>query len=187
MQSRFNKIIFNAYENEKLNIIKDLVQNKLNWNILRESIKNLAWTNAIELKELLTLKNNWIKNQEFFKNWAQREITDLKLLWIQNKELKKLGFIEIINAYKHLINILEKTKATSNLQNIKIEEIRRRNNLRSIHLRKIHVDKILYDQPSELNPKIYAPIRKLKNKMKIWKMLSKSGIPKACGRFLVLY
>jgi hypothetical protein len=52
---------------------------------------------------------------------------------------------------------------------------------------KIYIDQTLFYQFQEWTPRLYAPIRKLKNKMKIWKMLSKNGIPKACGRLLIFY
>ena len=45
----------------------------------------------------------------------------------------------------------------------------------------MHVDRVLYGQPQGLNPRIYAPIRDLKNKLKIWGMLDKGGKPKANG------
>ena len=47
--------------------------------------------------------------------------------------------------------------------------------------KQMHIDRVLQGQPQELNPRIYAPIRDLKDKLKNWGMLDKSGKPKACG------
>lgn len=185
MQLYFNKIFFKIFNYEKLNILKNFLINNVNWKMLKKSLKSLVLINITELKEFLQLKNRWKKNQKFFKNWVWNQIINLNFQWIQNKELKMLGFIEIINAYKHLINIIEKTKLTTHIQKIKYEEVKYLKT--NSNLNKIYLDQTLFYQFQKWIPKLYAPIKKLKNKMKIWKMLSKNGIPKACSRFLIFY
>ena len=45
----------------------------------------------------------------------------------------------------------------------------------------MHVDRILFGQAQGLNPRLYAPIWELKEKMKNWGMISNQGKPKASG------
>lgn len=185
MQFYWNKIFIHTYEQEKLNTIENLLINKVSWKIFKKSLKSLASINVIELKEFLQLKNRQKKNQEFFKDWILNNIFNLKSQWIQNKELKILGFTEIINAYNHLINIIKKTITTTSIHHINNEEIKSLKT--NFNLNKIYLDQIISHRFQELTPKIYAPLRLLKNKMKIWKLLSKNGTPKACGRSLIYY
>jgi len=41
------------------------------------------------------------------------------------------------------------------------------------NFKQMHVDRIMYGQSQGLNPRIYAPIRELKDRLKIWGMLDK--------------
>jgi hypothetical protein len=45
----------------------------------------------------------------------------------------------------------------------------------------MHFYKVLYGQSQALSSTIYAPTYELKDRMKIWGMLSKNGNPKASG------
>lgn len=70
---------------------------------------------------------------------------------------------------------MEKTIKTQHLFMLKSEEVKR-----------MQVDRILYDQPQNGNPRLYAPIWELKKKMRIWGILSNNGKPKAnetCFRY----
>jgi hypothetical protein len=93
--------------------------------------------------------------------------------------LKELGFDEVIEARENLLKAMELALSKDNLQNFRMEEVKRIKS--NPKYKQIHVDRILYGQPQELNFRIYAPIKDLKNKLKTWGMLDKGGKPKANG------
>jgi hypothetical protein len=72
-----------------------------------------------------------------------------------------------------------KTASNKNLEKLKAEEVKRIK--ANPNYKQMHVDRIVHGQPQGLNPRIYAPIRELKDRMKTWGMLSKNGKPKASG------
>lgn len=109
----------------------------------------------------------------------QSEFIQLRSSWIQDKNLKELEFTEVIDAYNNLLSIMEKASNTQHLATLKSEEVKRIKS--NPKFKQMHVDQILYSQPQSLNPRPYAPIRELKEKMRVWGMLSDSGKPKANG------
>lgn len=61
---------------------------------------------------------------------------------------------------------MEKTYSETNLDKLKAEEIKRIK--ANPNYKQMHVDRILHGQPQGLNPRIYAPIRELKDRMRTW-------------------
>lgn len=74
---------------------------------------------------------------------------------------------------------MELAAKKDNLQSFREEEVKRIKS--NPKYKQMHVDRVMYGQPQGLNPKIYAPIRDLKSKLKTWGMLDKGGKPKASG------
>ena len=180
MESRFEKAILRAYEAQKLKLLKALLQNKKDKIARKKTIDLLALKDAYELQDHIKLKENkWIANQEPFKHWIQREFIQLRSSWIQNKDLKNLGFNEVIDAYNNLLSVMEKASDNKHLVDLKSEEIKRIKS--NPKFKQMHVDRILCGQPPGLNPRLYAPIWGLKERMKTWGMLSSHGKPKANG------
>jgi retron-type reverse transcriptase len=180
MESRFEKAILKVYEAQRLKYLKALLKGKKDKSTRKEAINLLALRDAYEIQDQVKLSGNkWIFSQEPFKDWVKREFLHLRSSWIQEKDLKELGFTEVVNAYNNLLSVMEKASENKNLADLKLEEVKRIKS--NPKFKQMHVDRILYGQPQGLNPRIYAPIWKLKERMKTWGMLSKSGSPKASG------
>jgi hypothetical protein len=123
--------------------------------------------------------SKWFSGQQPFQDWIQKEFIQLRSSWIQEKDLKDLGYGEVIDAYKNLLSVMEKASGNNNLAKLKLEEVKPIKT--NPNYKQMHVDRILYGQPQGLNPRIYAPIRDLKERMVIWGMISNKGKPKASG------
>lgn len=180
MEARFEKAIFKAYEARKLKLLKALMQDKKNKVARKETINLLALKDAYELYDHIELKGSkWIHTQEPFKSWLQQEFIQLQSSWIQVKYLKELGFSKIIDAYNNLLSVMKEASSTKHLASLKSEEVKRIKS--NPKFKQMHVDRILYGQPQGLNPRLYAPIWELKERMRTWGMLSSRGKPKASG------
>ena len=180
MEARFEKSILKSYEAEKLKLLKALMKSKKDKVLQVDAIKTLALKDAYELKDKMTLEGDkWKFGQDPFKNWVKQEYLHLRSSWIQEKDLKDLGYTEVMNAFNNLLNVMEKTYCEINLDKLKAEEVKRIK--ANPNYKQMHVDRILHGQPQGLNPRIYAPLRELKDRMKTWSMLSKNGKPRASG------
>ena len=180
METRFEKSILKSYEAEKLKLLKAMMKGKKDRILQVDAVKTLALNDAYELKDKMTLEGEkWRFGQDPFKNWVKQEYTHLRSSWIQEKDLKDLGYTEVIDAFNNLLKVMEKTYSEINLDKLKTEEVKRIK--ANPNYKQMHVDRILYGQPQGLNPRIYAPIRELKDRMRTWGMLSKNGKPIANG------
>ena len=180
MESRFEKAILKSYETEKLKILKALMKGKKDKDLQVETVKILALKDAYELKNQMILENlKWNFGQQPFKEWVKQEYIRLKSSWIQSSDLRELGYGEVIDAYNKLLSVMEKTYDNVNLEKLKEEEVKRIK--ANPKYKQMHVDRILYGQPQGLNPRIYAPVRELKDRLKTWGMISKNGKPIASG------
>lgn len=180
MESRFEKAILRAYEAQKLKFLKALMKGKKDKIARQEAIDLLALKDAYELQEHMELKGSkWIASQKPFNDWIQREYIQLRSSWIQDKHLKELGFNEVVDAYNNLLSVMEKASDKEHLVTLKTEEVKRIKS--NPNFKQMHVDRILFGQAQGLNPRLYAPIWELKERMKTWGMLSDQGKPKASG------
>lgn len=180
MESRFEKAILKAYEAQKLKFLKALMKGKKDKITRKEAIDLLALKDAYELQEQIELKGSkWIASQKPFNNWVQNEYIQLQSSWIQDEHLKELGFDEVVDAYNNLLSTMEKASDKKHLATLKTEEIKRIKS--NPNFKQMHVDRILFGQAQSLNPRLYAPIWELKEKMKNWGMISNQGKPKASG------
>jgi hypothetical protein len=180
IESRFEKAVLMTYEAEKLKFLKALLKGKKDKTLQKKAINTLALQDAHKLKDFIELKGNkWIFGQEPFSDWLKQEYMHLRSSWIQENDLKELGYSEVMDAYNNLLQVMEKTSNRNNLADLKSEEAKRIKS--NPNFKQMHLDRILYGQPQGLNPRIYAPVRELKEKMKSWGMLSESGSPKASG------
>lgn len=147
----------------------------------RESIMSfLAVLDANKLMKTVELKGiKWLHDQEPFETWMKREYNHLQESWIKETELKELGYHEIITAYNNFVEALEKGISPKNICKAKQEEAKRI--MAKPKFSQKEVDRVYFGQPQSLQPRLYAPIYQLKNKLKMWHMISDSGKPKACG------
>jgi retron-type reverse transcriptase len=179
MNSRFEKFMLKAYESKKMKFLKTLMKNQ-KIKKKQDAIEILALNDASELKNLIELKGiKWYRGQELFDVWMKREYNELRFSWIEDKDLSELGFTNVIKAYKNLLKVMEETSNTANLSKLKNEEVKRIKS--NPKFSQTQVDRVMFGQPQGLNPKIYAPIRELKDSLKAWGMLSDGGSPKASG------
>lgn len=180
MESRFEKSIFNTYESRKLKILKTLMKDRKDGVSREDVIEPLAHKDADALHDrAILMGNKWIFGQEPFENWLRKEYIQLRSSWIQENDLKELGFSDVVDAYNNLLAVMVKASDKKNLSPLKSEEMKRIKS--NPKFKQMHVDRILYGQLQGLNPKIYAPTHELKDRMKTWGMLSKGGSPKASG------
>lgn len=180
MESRFEKAILKSYEAQKLKILKALMKDEKDKETRKEAIDLLALKDAYALQEEIKLKGNkWIASQKPFDHWVQNEYIQLRSSWIQSEHLKELGFNEVIDAYNNLLYRMEKASEKKHLATLKTEEVKRIKS--NPNFKQMHVDRILFGQAQGLNPRLYAPIWELKERMKNWGMISNQGKPKASG------
>lgn len=179
METRFEKAVAKEYEVNKLKTLKALLKNK-NINCTRDSlIRTLAVLDAKELVKTTTLKSlKWLHDQEPFDTWMKREYTYLQQSWIKKVELEELGLNKIINAYNNLLRVLQK------------EIIEEKNKIKPIVTQvkffQKKMNRVYLSESRNFQTCLYASIYKLKNKLKMWHIISKSGKPQACG-FAIKY
>ena len=181
MEERYEKGLMKIYESERRKILKIIVKGRTGQEEKKQVIKELAYRDAEKLKEAMDMKIK-TENQEGsneFKFWVQREYSNLISSKIQENDLKILGFTEVIEARENLLKAMEKASGNENLTTFKLEEVQRIK--ANPNYKQMHVDRIIYGQPQGLNPKLYTPIKELKNKLQSWGMISKQGRPKASG------
>lgn len=178
MESRFEAFMLKAYESQKMKTLKSLMKNQ---NLKKnDTIKKLALNDAVELKNLIKLRGiKWYRGQELFDVWMKREYNELRFSWIKNNDFKELGFTNVIEAYNNLLKVMEETSDNANLSKLKKEEIKRIKT--NPKFSQSQVDRVLFGQPQSLNPRIYAPLREIKDRLKAFGILSKGGSPKASG------
>lgn len=180
LEARFEKAVMKTYEAKKLKTLKTLLKNTHKVNNNESIINSLAVLDAKELMKTVKLKGiKWLYDQEPFETWMQREYIHLKQSWIKDTELKELGFDKIINAYNNFLMALEKERSSENICKIKNEEAKFI--MARPKFSQKEVDRVSFGQQQSLQLRLYAPIYELKNKLKIWHMISESGKPKACG------
>jgi hypothetical protein len=176
MESRFEKVIFNYYEAQKLKFLKVLLKSEKDKVLQKAAITSLALKDALEFQDCVNLAGNkWISSQGFFKKWLKREFIRLCSSWIQDKDLKRFGFSSVIEAYNNLLSVMEKSSNTKKIADFKLREVRR---IKFNH-KKPHGDQIVYDQLRGLNFRLYAPMGELKKKLVMWRMLANNGTPTA--------
>lgn len=180
MESRLDKALFNTYKSEKLKMLKNLMKGRKIKMSIKEAVRLLSLKDSMELSNLAELKGKkWFYGQKPFKEWLNREYFLLRASWIQKTVLENLGFSSVTIAYEHLIEVMEEARNLNNLNKLKEEEVKRIKV--NPNFKQANVDRIIYGKPQGLNPRIYAPVRELKDKMKVWGMLSEGGKPKASG------
>ena len=185
LEARFEKAIMKTYEAQKLKTLKTLLKTTNKAEDREDIINTLAVIDARELMKTVKLKGiQWLHNQEPFETWIQREYVHLRESWIKDTELKELGFDKIINAYDNFLMALEEGKSSENICRAKNEEAKRIMSKPKFSQRE--VDRVYFGQSQSLQPRLYASIYELKNKLKTWHMISESGKPKACG-FAIKY
>lgn len=178
MENRFMKSILKIYETEKRRTLKSIID-KVGKQDRTDIIKGLAKNDAYLMKEILDSKERERNaGAETFKTLFRKEHSELVSSWIQKEELAVLGFSGIILARENLLKAMREATDMKNLAIIKDEAKRIKANP---NWKQTHVDKLVFGQLQSLNPRIYAPVRELKDKLRVWGMLSKSGKPIASG------
>lgn len=177
MVERYENSLLKIYESEKRKMLKALSNSAVNKDEKLKSIKEIARKDALnQINIQLTLRDSGV---EQYKTLLNKERLQLESSWVPENELKELGFDEVIEARENLLKAMKLAASKDNLQNFRLEEVKRiKSNPR---YKQMHVGRVLYGQPQRLSPKIYAPTRDLKSKLKTWGMLDKGGKPKANG------
>ena len=177
MVKRYENSLLKIYESEKRKMLKALANSGTNKDEKLKSIKEIAQKDALnQINIQSTLRDS---GAEPYKTLLNKERLHLESSWVSENELKELGFDEVIEARENLLKAMKLAASKDNLQNFRMEEVKRIKS--NSNYKQMHVDRVLYGQPQGLNPRIYAPIRDLKNKLKTWGMLDKGGKPKANG------
>lgn len=177
MVERYENSLLKIYESEKCKTLKSLADGATNRDEKLRLIKKIAQKDALNLINIQsTLRDSGTAQ---YKALLNKERLQLESSWVPENELKEMGFDGVIEARENLLKAMDLAASKDNLQNIRMEEVKRIKC--NPGYKQMHVDRVLYGQPQGLSPRIYAPIRDLKNKLKTWGMLDKRGKPKANG------
>jgi retron-type reverse transcriptase len=180
MVERYENSLFKIYESERRKTLKALVSSTANKNEKMKAIKEIAQKDALRLSQIETpLILGDSSGVEQFKAVLNKERLELESNWIPKNEFERLGLNEIIEARENFLKAITSALKKENLQTFREEEVKRIK--ANPKFKQMHVDRILYGQFQGLNPRIYAPLRNLKDKLKAWGMLNKGGKPKANG------
>lgn len=178
MVERYENSLLKIYESEKRKTLKAIVNSVATKEEKLKAIKETAQKDALnQINTQSALRDS--SGAEQYGAFLNRERLQLKSSWIPEKELKELGFDKVIEARENLLKAMESAASKDNLQNFRMEEVKRIKS--NSKFKQMHVDRVMYGQPQGLNPRIYAPVRDLKSKLKTWGMLDKGGKPKASG------
>jgi retron-type reverse transcriptase len=179
MKERYEKSLFKIYESEKRKTLKTLINGKADKTEKTKVLKEFAKKSAInQVDKALTVLNEK-SSVEQYTSLLIKERKQLVESWVPEEELKNLGFTEVIEAREKFLKAMELAANKDNLKGLREEEVKRIKS--NPNHKQMHIDRVLHGQPQGLGPRIYAPIRDLKDRLKIWGMLDKSGKPKACG------
>ena len=177
MVERYESSLLKIYESEKRKALKALADGAASKDAKLKAIKEIAQTDALnQINTQSVLRGS---GAEQYRSFLKREQRQLESSWIPEEELKELGFNEVIEARENLLKTMKLAANKDNLQSFREEEVKRIKS--NLNYKQMHVDRVMYDQPQGLNPRIYAPIRDLKSKLKSWGMLDKGWKPKASG------
>ena len=179
MMERYEKSLSKIYETEKRKALKTLVNGKADKTEKMKILKEFAKKNAINQADKIWSFLNEKSGVEQYISTLKKERKHLVESWVPEEELKDLGFEEVIKAREKFLKAIELAANKDNLKGLREEEVKRIKS--NPNHKQMHIDRVLHGQPQGLSPKIYAPIRDLKDKLKTWGMLDKSGKPKACG------
>ena len=179
MMERYEKSLSKIYETEKRKALKTLVNGKADKTEKMRILKEFAKKNAINQADKIRSFLNEKSGVEQYISILKKERKHLVESWVPEEELKDLGFEEVIKAREKFLKAIELAASKDNLKGLREEEVKRIKS--NPNHKQMHIDRVLHGQPQGLSPKIYAPIRDLKDKLKTWGMLDKSGKPKACG------
>jgi len=178
MTERYEKSLYKIYDSEKRKVLKALVNSVGDKTEKMKILKDFTLKNAInQFETQLTLNES--SSVEQYKSLLEKERKRLKDNWIPKEDLKDLGFTEVIEAREKFLMAMKLAANKDNLKGFREEDAKRIKF--NPNYKQMHVDHDLHGQPQGLNPRIYAPIRDLKDKLKNWGMLDKGGKPKACG------
>jgi retron-type reverse transcriptase len=177
MVERYQSSLLKIYESEKRKALKALADGAASKDEKLKAIKEIAQKDALNQINTQSVLRGY--GAEQYRALLRMEQLQLESSWIPEEELTELGFNEVIEAREHLLKTMELAARKDNLQSFREGEAKRIKS--NPNYKQMHVDRVMYDQPEGLNPRIYAPIRDLKNKLKTWGMLDKGGKPKASG------
>jgi retron-type reverse transcriptase len=120
-----------------------------------------------------------LKDGEILKGWLKREGERLADSWIAKEHLEEAGASEVIEAYEKLIEKMRVSISGKRLSSLKNEEVMK---AQEEGKPQQTMDRILFGQPQGLNPRIFIPMSKIKEKIREWGMVKeKSFQPKANG------
>jgi len=173
---RYENSLLKIYESEKRKTLKALASGAASKAAKLKAIKEIAQKDAFNQSNTHVSLHD---STESYRLLLTKERLAMESNWVPEKELRELGFDQVIEARENLLKAMDQATKKGNLQNFRLEEVKKIK--ANPKFKQMHVDRILYGQPQGLNPRIYAPVRGLKEKLKTWGMLTKGGKPKASG------
>jgi retron-type reverse transcriptase len=146
---------------------------------IRKAAEEIGKEEAKGTIQNLTKSEYTLKDGEMIKGWLKREGERLADSWIAKDHLDEAGAYEVIEAYEKLIEKMRANTSGEKMALLKNEEVRKaQEEGKPQHT----VDRILFGQPQGLNPRIFIPMSKIKEKIRSWGMVKeKSFQPKANG------
>lgn len=164
MEKRYKKSLLKIYKSQICKMLKILLRNAASKDEKWKALKETAQKDVLNLIETqFSLQNDFFT--EHYRFFLNKELFQLKSSWITEKELRALGFDKVIEARENLLKTLELAIGKNSLQSFCKEKVKRIK--ANSEFKQMYVDCTMYGQPLSLNLRIYAPIKELKNKLKI--------------------
>ena len=115
--------------------------------------------------------------EEIIQQWKDQTYTSLRDSWMESDLVKGLLGDKVLNLHQELLEALKSGSSMGYVAELKEKKMLELKNRGAEQ-----IDRVLYGQPQGLNPKIYIPIKEIKERFNAWGMVKMNKFePKANG------
>ena len=117
--------------------------------------------------------------EKIIQQWKDRTYASLKDLWMQSSMVKEMLGNKVLNLHQELLEAMKSKSSTGYVAEMKANKVLE---LKDKGATQRLIYRVLYGQPQGLNPKIYIPIKEIRERFRVWGMIKIHKFePKANG------